>query len=442
LLANGPRNTPGYGVRNLTGNTLPDLDGLLCANRLANRVADRPGASLGNHAANLVAAGTSLGDHLANLVAASASLGNHAAHFVAASFGTSLGNHPANLVAASTGLGNHPADLVATRLRALFTHVLRAADLLRVALGNPNLLAALPRWALDAHLVATARCVAAAATTSVVSPGAGRANDLGPNWARNFRHDRIPMATVHRNRLGVLDRLTNRVANLSGFGFPNRLADRVVACLGFPNRLAHGVANVASLGFPNRLAHGVVPRASFPNGLADRVSARLGFPNRLAHGVANVASFGFPNRLAHGVATRFGFPNWLAHGVTNFLGALLPHVLRAVHNTVFTDTIPTSFVTSDLLLLIFSTSHGLHHRVALHLATGGTTIVTSRSAITCVCLCWGENKHHSCDQRRSHPSFHFLRLLKIESWVSTKGWSWDSETCPSVLTSDHANHAP
>ena len=133
--------------------------GALFWNHVANLVADRTRMLLWHHVADLVAAGLLFWHHLAglpahragalfwnhvaDLVAAGPLFWNHVANLVADRAATLLGHHMANLVAEGLLLRNHVANLVAAGLGPRFADPLRAADLFRLALAYPMLLAAL-----------------------------------------------------------------------------------------------------------------------------------------------------------------------------------------------------------------------------------------------------------------------------------------------------------
>jgi len=476
LLAVDTRYTAGDRVRHLPWHTLVALDCLLLAHGDAHRVAHSLGALLRNHAANLVAAGLGLGDHAAdlvaaslgallrnhaaNLVAAGLGLGDHAADLVAASLGALLRNHTANFVAAGLGLrdhtanfvaaslllrhhvanlvaagtrvllGHHVANLVATSLLlrhhpanlvtagtcAWFAHVLRAADFLRVALRNPNTLAAGTGWALAANFAARAGAVDALAMASIPFPATGLTYALAVSTARNLITLLFPVTTIDLDSLGIRHSLANVVSHVAAASFPNRLANGVASLLGFPDCFASRVGHfagasfpdrlvdcVAALtGFPDRLADCVSPLLSFPNGAmyrianvaclgfpngpADCVGPLLGFPNGVVHRVANVACLGFPDRLADRVSACLGFPDRLANRVANLLLALLTDITSHVDNSVFANAVVNSAAALDALTLPFYTPYRLHHGVALLLvATRSTAVVPCGSAISGPC---------------------------------------------------------
>jgi hypothetical protein len=276
---------------------------------------------------------------------------------------------------------------------------------------------------LDAHRVALARAIPAAAGARIVDPVTWRAANLAARRSRHAVLLSIPVSALDLDRLGVLDRLADHIANFAGLGLPHWLADRVLAGLGFPDRLAHRVANLAGLGLPARFADRVGAGLGFPDRLADRVLAGLGFPDWLAHCIANLAGLGFPHGLAHGVVASAGFPHRLAHRIADVLrvrfpdwlanrviaGAGFPHRLAncianlfrtcfrdplgAVNHAVFTHAIPAGLVAGDFLLFVFDASNRLHHRVALHLATRCATAIARHTAEPGVCFGRGQREH-------------------------------------------------
>ena len=128
------------------------------------------------------------------------------------------------------------------------------------------------------------------------------------------------------------------------------------------HRLRDRVANLTGLGFPARLAHGVAERLGFPTRLADRIAERLRFEARLAYGVANFSGTGFG------------------------------YVLDAVDAAIFTYPVPARLVTREALLLILDAVHRLHDGVVLHLATWFTTAVTRDTAEPGLCFGWDKRK--------------------------------------------------
>ena len=233
--------------------------GLGLRNHLASLPAHRAGPLLRNHVANLIAASALLRNHMANLIAAGPLFWHHVANFVAAGAGPLLRNHVANLVAEGLLLRNHVAnlvaiglllrhhvaDLVAAGAATRFANPLRAADLLRAAFAYPMLLAAFGRRALYTLGVAATRAVAAAARARIIRPSAWLADAAGVRRARNLVRFGFPMSARNLDRLGVVDRHHDVVADLAALGFPARLADRVATRLGFPAWPANRVANLA-----------------------------------------------------------------------------------------------------------------------------------------------------------------------------------------------------
>jgi hypothetical protein len=454
LLADTLRYAAGHGVRNTPRHTLRNLDGLLVANWLADRVAnctrallwhhvanlvatgvllrnhvanlvaDRTRALLRNHVANLVAAALLLWDHVAglpancaavllrnhvaNLVAARTLFRNHVANLVANRAATLLGYHVANLVAEGLLLRNHVANLVAAGLGPRFADPLRAANFLRAAFRDPMLLAAFGRRALHTLGVALAWAIVAAARARIIRPSAWLADAAGVRWARDLVRFGFPMSGRNLDRLRVVHRNHHAVVDLAALRFPNWLAHGVAAGLLFVNWLAHGVANFAALRLPARLA--------------DRVGASLRFPHRLAHGVANFLAMVFPlsvvNRVATGLRLVAGladrlanltglcFPAWLAdriaerlrfearlaYGVANFPRTGFRNVLHTVDNAVFADPIPDRFVAGELLLLVLNAVHRFHNGVSLHLTTRVTTAVPRDTAEPGLCFGWDKPK--------------------------------------------------
>ena len=421
---------------------------------LRHHVADAVSASLRpllrHHAANLVAAGPLLRHHVADAVGASlrALLRHHAAdpviagslfrHHVADAVGASLRplfwHHAADPVSAGLGalLGDHSTNVVSASLRTRFTDVLHTIDRSLTDFRHPHLSAYL-RWrALNFDHLAAAWLVDATAAARIPGPCAGRLNALADDRTGAAAYARFPVAPADIDRLRVMDRRANGVADITTPGFPNGLADRVTNVLAtrFPDRLADRVTNVLAARFPDGLANGVATRlgfpdgladgvtnvlgASFPDGLANRVAASLGFPDRLTHRVTNVLATRFPDGLANGVAASLGFPNGLANRVTYVFSAGFPdrlanrvctsaamrfvnwladristltvacfsNVSYAVDSLRFTNWPVARLVASVLLLLVHDLFAGLHNGVALLLTASVIYSATARLAAT------------------------------------------------------------
>ena len=182
-----------------------------------------------------------------------------------------------------------------------------AADLTSHSLGNPNLLAAHARWALDLFGVAAAGLVDAAASAFIPGERTRSADAAVNHWPWNaFLHD-LPFTAFDVLTPGFGDRTASRVADILvaslGFGAVASAADVAVASLVV--RLANLIANGAVARLVARLAHGVADVAvaslvvRLPNLAADGAVARL--IARLANGVTDVAIAGLVARLADGV---------------------------------------------------------------------------------------------------------------------------------------------
>jgi hypothetical protein len=284
------------------------------------------------------------------------------------------------------------------------------------------LAAAFARRALHTLGVALARAITAAARARIIGPGTWLANATGVRRTGNTVLFGFPMSAGNLDRLGVVHRHRDVVANLPALCFPARLADRVATRLFFPARLADRVADFASFVFPARFAHRVGAGLRFPTRLVDRVAASLGFPARLADRVANLFAVVFPARVVDRVATRaslvarladrvadltrLGFPARLANRVAE--GAVFPtrtanrianlsrtgfgYVLDAVDAAIFTYPVPARLVTREALLLILDAVHRFHDGVVLHLATWFTTTVPRDTAEAGLCFGWDKRK--------------------------------------------------
>lgn len=396
----------------------------LLGHHVANLVADRTRTLLRHHVADLVSAGLLLRHHLAglpahragalfwnhvaDLVAAGPLFWNHVANLVADRAATLFWHHVTDLVAVRLLLGNHVADLVAASLGPRFADPLGAADLFRLALAYPMLAAAFPRRALHTLGVALAWAIAAAARARIVGPRAWLANATGVRRTRNAVLFGFPMSARNLNRLGVVNRHHDVVADFAALGLPARLAHRVAAGLFFPARLADRVADFAALRFPARLADRVGAGLGFPARLADRVAnlfavvfparmadrvaTRFGLVARFADRVADLTRLGLPARLANRVAERLCFEARFADGVANFPRALLGHVLHTVNNAVFADPIPARLVACEALLFVFDAVHRFHNGVRLHLTTRVTAAVSRDTAEPGLCFGWDKRK--------------------------------------------------
>ena len=148
MLADHSTNALRVGARHLTSYAAGNLDALRSANFLADRVRNLLALLFANVVANFVAAGlcAALWYHFANFVAAGLNLllAYPVANFVAAGLCAALWNHLAYFVSASfrSALRNASCDRVWALFANLFANVLAALDFLRVALRNPDFLAA------------------------------------------------------------------------------------------------------------------------------------------------------------------------------------------------------------------------------------------------------------------------------------------------------------
>src|SRR5205823_2539196 len=151
-------------------------------------------------------------------------------------------------------------DIAADRIRNLLRHafalVADAVDRLLLRLRDPDLLAALPRWALDADRVALAGAPDAAAAAGVPSPAAGLLDALLHDRAGDALDLRLPVAAADVDDLGVIDRLANHLRAGLHAGLIDRLADvdAVGLRLSRIDRLADRVANLLGMRCIDRLA--------------------------------------------------------------------------------------------------------------------------------------------------------------------------------------------
>ncbi len=308
------------------------------------------------------------------------------ADFVAAGACVLARYHTADFVAARLGLGDHAANLVAAGTCARFADIFRAADFFGVALWYPNTLAACARWTLAADFAARTWAVNTLASARIPFPCSRLAYTTCVGATRNLIAFSLPMSTANLDSFGIGNRLTYVIGYVARSGFPDRLANGVVPLFGFPYGFVSRVRYFSCASFPDGFAHGIGSLLGFPNGLANGIGPLLGFPDRLAGGVANLASFGFPNRLAYGLGSLLGFPNRLADGVTNFFLALFTYIARDVDNPVFADPVVDSSATLDTLTFPFHATHCFHHSMALSLmAAGCAAVVPCGSAVSGPC---------------------------------------------------------
>lgn len=182
------------------------------------------------------------------------------------------------------------------------------ADLTSHGLGNPNLLAAHARWALDLFGMTAAGLVDAAAAAFVPGERTRCADAAVNHWSWDaFFHD-LPFTALDVLAPSFGDRTASGVADIFvaclSFGAVAGAAD--VAVAGLIVWLANLIANGAVASLVARLAHGVADVAvaglvvRLANLAADGAVARL--VTRLANGVTDVAVASLVARLADGVA--------------------------------------------------------------------------------------------------------------------------------------------
>ena len=154
-----------------------------------------------------------------------ARFGNHLAHFVAAGFDPFLWNHAADLVGAGSCFGNHLAHFVTAGFDLGFTHILHTFNALLLNLGDPDLLAYFAWRALHLYFFAATRFIATAATTGIPFPGARSLNTFCDNGTGTARDLCFPVTGAHVYRFRVMHRFADRIADVFGPRFPDRLED-------------------------------------------------------------------------------------------------------------------------------------------------------------------------------------------------------------------------
>ena len=92
----------------------------------------------------------------------------------------------------------------------------------------------------------------------------------------------------------------------------------------------------------------------------------FGFPNRLHNRVIDRFGFGFPNRLHDRVVDRlgFGFPNWTSHGVVHLTRVRLANIVYRRNGFFFTNRFTYRFVARVGLWFVHDTPSRFHDRVA------------------------------------------------------------------------------
>ncbi len=308
----------GVGVRNT----------LLFTNPVANGVANVLDALLANRAASGVVHSllTALWNQSAGRVGADLAswLADPIAYRVGDVLGAALWNHLAGGVGDSllTALWNQLADVVGDRLLAALRNTLGhgvwnnlgqafllitdTIDCLFFTGRNPNLLAYLLRWALHALYAALTWAVYVLAGRRIEGPSAWFANCSTNHRTGNFFLNRLPASTTNGNRLGVVDRLGNRVVDRSFTSLGHWNHDCVVDHLltGFHDLVHHGVVNNLFVCFTNWCHHCVV------DGLG------TGFGYRSTNRVVDYLFV--------------GLTNWNHNGVVNHLAVRLVHWARDV----------------------------------------------------------------------------------------------------------------
>ena len=327
-LADGVRNNLGSAFLDNLASGVGVRNALLFANPVANGVANVLDALLANRAASGVvnrlltafwnqSAGC-VGTYLASWLA------DPVANGVGDVLGTALWNHLASGVSDGllTALRNQFADVVGDRLLAAlrntlghgvwnnlgqaFLFVSYAINGLFFAGWNPNLLANCFRWALNAFNAALTWAVNVLAGCGIEGPSTWFANSSANDRTCNFFFNRLPASTTDGDRLGVVDRLGNRVV------------DRTFTSLGYRNHDC--VVDHLFTGFHDLVHHGVVD------------DLFVGFTNWIHHRVVDGLGTGLGNRSANRVVDYLfvGFTNWHHHGVVNDLAVRLIHWARDV----------------------------------------------------------------------------------------------------------------
>lgn len=483
----------------LLANHAANVIGAGLASALRNHPASGVGASLltalGNHPAGGIGASllTALRNHPASGVGASlaARLANHTANRIGASLAHALWYHPAGGVSNGllTALGNHSADSIWNRVADALALVSNAIDRPFFATWHPNLLANGLWRALYALGSASAGAVNAAAAICIPCPVSWITDCAAYHRASYFLDDRIPMSTVDRYGLGVIDRLGNVADNFTRPSFLYRHHDGVVndMIVRFAYWLHHGVVDNPFTGLVHWARNGVVDNLfmRFVHGLHDGVVDDLvmglvygrhdsviddlvmSLVHWLHHGVVNDLFTGLVHwtrdivryltgvRLVDGSIDRIrprcrlGLVNWSIDRADYFAILGFSLVTNRVNLTVFVNRLMFRSCALNGLRFMDHSSHGLHYCVASwHFAaidhTSSAILVADRAAICCAGYLPSHGSQDGYqnwyDEQPSHFPFS-LESVKTR-WMQHLAANCCSPTFPAVNPAVATSSAP